>query len=512
MNSIAAHFTWIDWLVVGGYLALTTYIGHALKGSQATIQDFFLAGRRLPWPAVCGSIIATEISALTFVGVPGMVFAANGNFTYLQWAIGSIIARCLVGIYLVPRYYAHGVYSPYEYMHKRLGRGAKTLTTFLFFLGSILGQSVRVLVTAIILDTVTPLDFRACILIIGAFAILWTLMGGMATVIWTDVVQFGLFVGGGVLSLVWILASLDGGISQYLHVGAEAGKFKLLDLGTHPMLEYTLWVGIIAMPFQNLAAFGTDQLNTQRMFCCRTPDEAKKAMICSSFSQVITVLMLLVGAGLFAYFQQFPLEQNAQALLDQKDTDYVYPIWIVLVLPVGISGLVLAGAFAAAISSLDSILTALSQATLSLIHGDSNQLAEPPRKMLLQSRLWVVFWGIALPLVAIGINEIRGDVNLISLAFGMVAYTYGPLLGILVLALIGRKVRLFGVWGGILFSILITLYVKADMYNLFIKFGVLTAAVAEYFKPPVSYPWLYPVTCLVTVGCGLLFSSKTQRQ
>jgi SSS family solute:Na+ symporter len=171
------YFTSIDWLVVAGYLALTTWVGHALKGKQSTIRDFFLGGRTLPWPAVSGSIIATEISGVTFIGVPGMVYAATGDFTYLQWGLGSIIARILVGIYFVRAFYEKEIYSPYDFMGNRLGLGAKRLATIIFQIGGILGQSVRVLVAALALKVVTPLEFEHCIWIIGLFAVGWTWMG-----------------------------------------------------------------------------------------------------------------------------------------------------------------------------------------------------------------------------------------------------------------------------------------------------------------------------------------------
>ena len=171
-------FTPLDWAVVFGYLLLTTYVGHLLRGKQSSIRDFFLAGRSLPWPAVSGSIIATEISGVTFIGVPGMVYAANGNFTYLQWGIGSIIARVIVGIYFVKVFYKQEIYSPYDYMGHRLGEGTKRLATIIFQVGGILGQSVRVLVAALALKIVTPLEFHHCIWIIGVFAVGWTWMGG----------------------------------------------------------------------------------------------------------------------------------------------------------------------------------------------------------------------------------------------------------------------------------------------------------------------------------------------
>ena len=213
------QFTHIDWIVVGCYLLLTTWVGHLLKGTQSTIKDFFLGGRSLPWQAVSGSIIATEISGVTFIGVPGMIYAAGGDFTYIQWGIGSIIARIIVGIYFVRVFYQREIYSPYDYMGNRLGENAKRLATLIFQVGGILGQSVRVLVAALALKVVTPLEFDHCIWIIGLFAVGWTLMGGMRTVIWTDVMQFFLFVGAGLLSLFWIIGKIDGGWSQMIQIG-----------------------------------------------------------------------------------------------------------------------------------------------------------------------------------------------------------------------------------------------------------------------------------------------------
>jgi solute:Na+ symporter, SSS family len=509
MDDVASHFTGWDWAVIALYLVLTTWVGHKLSGKQATIREFFLAGRRLPWPAVCGSIIATEISALTFIGVPAMVYAAQGNFTYLQWAIGSIFARWLVGRYLVPRYYAEEIFSPYDYIQSRLGEGTKTLTTVMFFLGSILGQSVRLLVTALILRTVTGLDFYWCIFAITAFAVLWTWMGGMTTVIWTDVIQFAVFVLGGLLALGWMVAGIDGGWGELVRSAGEAGKLRLIDLSTDPAVEFTLWVGLLAMPFQNLAAFGTDQLNAQRMFCCRTPEDASKAILWSSFSQVVTVLMLFVGAGLFVYYQQHPLSAGAAALVAQ-DGDYIFPIWITQVLPPGLSGLVLAGAFAAAISSLDGVLTALTQTTLSLFGRMGPSSVGQEKRLIRDSRWLVAGWGLALGLCALGLNAVREGTNLVSLAFGMVSYTYGPLLGILLLALSPWKPRRWGMWLGLALSVLLTLYVRPDLYRLLEMASLTTKDQNEAFRPDLTYAWMYPVTCGIMVFCGWL-SSKTKQ-
>ena len=260
-------------------------------------------------------------------------------------------------------------------MGNQLGEGAKRLATLIFQIGGILGQSVRVLVAALALKVVTPLEFNQCIWIIGTFAVCWTLMGGMRTVIWTDVMQFFLFVGAGLLSLFWMISELDGGWSQMMEIGNSAGKFTLFNLTTDPAVGFTLWVAIIAVPFQNLSAFGVDQLNAQRMFCCKDASDARKAMIASSGALVLTLLMLFVGTGLFAYYE--PMRNiGAEPSIFQEDSNSVYPVWIVTELPVGLRGLILAGIFAAAISSLDSILAALSQTTLGLFKRKDGKDAE----------------------------------------------------------------------------------------------------------------------------------------
>ncbi len=532
---IHEHFTYWDWLTVGGYLALTTWVGHRMKGQQASIRDFFLGGRSLPWQAVSGSIIATEISGVTFIGVPGMVFAATGNFTYLQWALGSIIARFLVGMFFVRFFYEREIYSPYDFMEYRIGSGVKRLATIIFSIGSILGQSVRVLVAALALRVVTNFgtdyDFAICIVIIGLFAIGWTLMGGMRTVIWTDVMQFILFVFGGSVALIWMISSLEGGWSEYIQIGTEAGreagagehgKFTLLNLTRDPAAGFTLWVAILAAPFLNLSAFGVDQLNAQRMFCCRNERDAKKAIIWSSVGQFITLLMLMVGAGLFVYYIQNP-PSEAEAALFHEDHDLVFPTWITTTLPVGLRGLILAGVFAAAISSLDSILAALSQTTLSLFHKTgAEESEEQHQKLLRASRMLVVGWGILLTLFAIFLDRMRGDINVVNLAFGMVSYTAGPLLGMFLAAIFPwRHSSLRGLTFGFILSFLTVLYFRADLYTVLINFKLITPQLAASFhgvrlaadgniEPWLNHAWLWPVTTLITLGSGVIFGQPRQ--
>lgn len=538
MSLAAFHsqFTYIDWMVLFGYLLLTTWVGHVMKGKNATIKDFFLGGRSLPWWAVTGSMIATEISGVTFVGVPGMIFALEGNFTYLQWALGSIFARFIVAQWFVSVYYQKEIYSPYDYMGNQIGTGAKTLATILFTLGSVLGQSVRVLVAAIPLRIVTGIPIEWSIVIIGVFAICWTLMGGMTTVIWTDVMQFGLFFIGAFAALVFLISGIDGGFSGFWQTAHDFGRTRLFDFtfGFRKELEFTFWVAILAVPFQNLAAFGVDQLNAQRMFCCKNSKEAKIALIFSSFGQLITLLMLMIGAALFVHYHQNPFSVEEVKLLKASvetigssnvnqisEKDFIFPMWIVSNLPVGISGLILAGIFAACISSLDSILAALSQTTLSAIYHPEKRSAQELEKMNLvrKSRYLIIAWGIALVGFTQLINLVRNDIQIIPLAFGMSTYTVGPLLGLMFCALTGRA-SLKGLYFGAFISVLFVVFLRTDVWVLWINLGLpyhwLAAlptldlnASGDGIVSVYSYVWAWPITTLITCFFGYIFASKS---
>tara|TARA_R110002096_G_scaffold393627_3_gene588656 strand:- start:4248 stop:5867 length:1620 start_codon:yes stop_codon:yes gene_type:complete len=537
MNGLYEFFTPIDWSVVLGYLLLTTWVGHRMRGKQANIKDFFLGGRSLPWTAVTGSIIATEISGVTFIGVPGTVMALKGDFTYLQWALGSIVARIFVGMFFVKVFYEKDIYSPYDFMGNRLGAGVKRLATVLFTVGSILAQSVRVLVAALPLKIVTPLPLEWCIVIIGIFAIGWTLMGGMRTVIWTDVMQFGLFVLGGSIALIWMIFGFENGWdtlfttarSVELMDGTVIDKMKVFNFDWESDMQFTFWVAVIAVPFLNLNAFGVDQLNAQRMFCCRNPQDAKKAIIWSSAGQLVTVLMLLVGVALFVFYREHPptdpliMEAMNWQGGQPKIPDNVFPVWIVTELPIGLRGLILAGIFAAAISSLDSILAALSQTTLSLFWRTDREYNELEQKRMVKySRILVLVWGILLTgftFVLYAVKE-KTDVNILPLAFGMTTYTVGPLLGMFLVALWGRgKGSVLGLVIGAVVSFVLVVFVRADVWVLFMNDSLaetlaklptytLVDGDVKSIKTNLASAWMWPVTTMITVGLGLLIPRK----
>lgn len=464
-----ASFTRLDLAVVIGYLVFTTVLGARLAGKPATIRDFFLGGRKLPWYAVAGSTIATEISAVTFVSVPSVVYRDGGDFTYLQLGLlGALFARLIVAYVLVPAYYRREIYSPYDYMGNRLGPAVRSTASALFALGGILAQSARVYLTALVLDMLlgppllhavaarTGIDSMVfSIWIIGAIAVLWTLMGGITTVIWTDVILFGVFVIGAITALVVVIQRLDGGFGELLEAGRAAGKFRLLDFDTDPTKAYTVWTAAIATTLGNVGIYGTDQLMAQRIFCCRDERAARIAVVASSASVLVTVLVMMVGVGLFAYYRAHPLSGEWLALYQEKP-DRIFPIFILDVIPSGLTGLILAGIFAAAISSLDSILAALGQTAMSAVYlprrlrtlsrlGIDPDAPAEQRRQVRVSRILVVIAGVVLCLMAqLAIVVARRYASILDLALAMATYTSGALLAGFLLAFLDTRRDGFG--------------------------------------------------------------------
>lgn len=300
-----------------------------------------------------------------------------------------------------------------------------------------------------------------------------------------------------------------------IHIGTEADKFNLINLTSDPAVGFTLWVAIIAVPFQNLSAFGVDQLNAQRMFCCRNAKDARKAMIASSGALLLTLLMLFVGAALFAYYEPMRLTGTEPSIFT-KDTNTVFPVWIVTALPVGLRGLILAGIFAAAISSLDSILAALSQTTLGLLKPVTGENAEKKRLML--SRILVLGWGVLLSIFAIELDSLRGKVNVVVLAFGMISYTTGPMLGMFLASLLTPKASVKGLAVGFMLSFILVASLRPDFYQILINYNLISLKSAlqwSFLQDSggklgiiINTVWAWPVTVFLTWGFGVLFSKE----
>ena len=535
-------FGWLDWTVLAVYLAGTSWLADRLAGSRQTIRDFFLGGRKLPWWAVSGSIVASEVSGVTFVSVPAIAFAAGGNFTYLMLAIGTILARVLIGLYFVPAFYRKEIYSPYEFMGQRLGPAVDRVTTGLFIGGALLAQGARLFLAALVLSVITGLQIGWAIAAVGAVSVVWTWLGGINSVVWTDVVQFVILFAGGVVALVAVVLAVPGGIGEIVRVGAEAGKFAVWDARLDRMAEFTVWTGAIGSTFLTLASHGTDQNMAQRLFCCRDEREARKAVIWSGVSQVLPLLMLSVGVGIFVYVQRHPMTAE-QAAMVAKRRDYVFPFFILAAMPAGVKGLLFAAIFSAATAT--GTLAALAQTALTGLYRPLFPERKDERHLLFVSRVFVAVAAAGLCGVAFlcsGMNEIYPD--LLRLALNMAAYTYGALLGTFLLALlpVGRDAR--GLVWGVSYSILLVLafnwqHVAGVRYGigaavvalvvlgllrepakivwvllgaaavLAVAYGVIgrdPAGNPIYLK--LAFPWLFPIGTAVTLGLGIAIGRK----
>jgi len=523
--ALPGGFGWLDLAVVLVVLLGTTWLGHRLSGKQRSTHDFFLGGRRLPWFAVAASIIATEISAVTFISLPSIVSRPGGNITYLQIGLfGSLIARALVAWVLVPRYYEREVYSPYDWMGQRLGEGVRRATTALFALGGVLGQAARVYLAAKLVEVLlyeplhsfslqfggTPIAWA--ILAIGVVAVVWTWMGGIATVVWTDAVLFLLFLVGIGTILVTAFNGVPESALEVLRSAGEEGKLKFIaaepPAGSElPFWRWlfveadTLWAALFFASWGMVGPYGTDQMLVQRLLCCKDKRSAQKAMLASYCAMLVTVLVAGVGIGLWAWYGAHPVTGDAAILLAQ-DVERTLPLFVREALPAGLRGLVVVGALAAAISSLDSVLAALSQTTLHAFVQPFQQMWRGARRnaaqdqsprvalegdvsdatnSLFASRALVLFWAVLLCAAAVEVDSIKDQFpSLLQLALASTGVTGGALLAAFTLACLpGRRGATGFVWSAPL--------------------SVMTVFAAT-FHPPI-FPWAVD---LVT-GAGVLY-------
>ncbi len=549
--SLSQHFTMIDWCVLVSYLVLVGVLGVLLAGKQTDMEEFFRGGDGLPWYAVSASMIATIISAVTFVGVPAISYADGGNFTYLQFGIiAGLISRLVVSLVLVPAYYKYKVYSPYDYMGQQLGESARSVTTALFSLMGLLAQASRVYLTAVILELLLQDQLRAAsefcgldelviaVGLVGIIAVVWTMMGGIATVIWTDAMLFAVFLIGGLIAIVIVAMEVPGGLGQVIREGAEAGKFKLWTLfqeedarqfasvwGEVFARPFTLWAAIFAVTFGNIGSYGTDQLLAQRIFACRSQRDAKLAIMTSWAAELVVALMLLVGVGIWSFYRHFPdqLAGEAAAAVAERN-DNIFPVFILTQVPVALRGLIVAGIFAAAISSLTSILAALAQTSLSAVYlplvglnSDKPIPAERNREILFVSRSLIVVWGIALCAVAVGIDRYvvaqkaaGNEVFFLNLALGLSNYVLGTLFAAFLLAWLPHNRDAYGlIWSAplaVCSVVACRFHEPATVYFCYAVTAILlgTWLVAAFANPERTSRRLNNTIWLL-IGCGLLF-------
>ncbi len=419
--------TALDWLVVGGYGLAVLILGIVAGGKANDETGYFLADRKEGWAQVAGSTWATKLSALTFIGVPGA--AISGNFAYLQLWFGSFIAAYLVAVVFIPEFYRLRVSTVYEYLGHRIGPRSRMAGTLVFIVSRCMASAVRLAGCAIAVSVFFDLGLITAIVLISALAAVYVLTGGLRAVIWTDVLQLGLFLGGAVAAIVYIGLALPGGFSQIIEAGSAADKFQVFDFTFDPASASTFWTGNLFALVLGVATGAADQDIAQRALSCPNARQARIAVISAGAADLIsTFLFLSVGAAVFAYYQALP-QPAVDALIAQDRYDYIFPHFIRHEMPDGLRGALIAALLAAAMSSLDSALSGLSSSA----YFDLGLTRKPAGEMknLNGPRLLVVLFAAILAVIAIWFGS---QPSILWFGLKMMGYTYGGLLGLFVIA------------------------------------------------------------------------------
>ena len=567
---------WIDWLVLVVFLGYTIWDGVQQGKDSDNIEGFFLANRSMPWWAMGLSVMATQASAITFIGTTGQAYVEDMRFVQIYLAIPfAMIILCTT---LVPFFNRLQNFSAYEVLEERFGLSTRLFTSMLFLFSRGLGLGIIIAAPSYVLALLLNIPLSTTILIIGITATLYTMVGGISGVIRTDVKQMAVMVFGLIFCFIWIQYQLpeEVGFSDSLYLAGTIGKLDALDLSFDISEKYNVWAGVIAALFLMLSYFGTDQSQVQRYLTAKSLNDARKSLLLTAYAKIpMQFFILLLGTMLYVFYifggapmtfrsvepeanrQQIELRgeqlqreyesvydqrkkaalnllanknsDNAQALRksDQKlvelrqaelerqekitqsslnDTNYILPYFILNEIPVGIIGLIVAGIFAAALSSIDSELNAL--ATISIVDWykrlDSKDRGES--WYLRYSRVTTVLWGILATLAALALGETRSIIELVN---KIGSYFYGSILGVFVLLLWVKRANGVGALTGLVSGmgtvfLFDRIYKNTETGSLHLVMPWETAP--ETFTKSIEYLWLNPVGTTVVVVVGITVS------
>jgi len=447
----------VDWGVIILYLIGVIGLGLWLGRGQRNTRDYFLGGRNLPWWGVALSILATETSALTFIGVPAMAY--GGNLSFMQIVLGYALGRVLLAWLMVPYYFRNEIYSPYAFLGRAFGAGAQKTGAVFFLIAGTLAAGVRVFVTCIPLQLILGWPVLPAILLFVGLSLIYTWVGGIKAVVWTDAMQFVLLLVGGVFALFYLPTLINGGWTGAIGQAREAGKLAWLNFDFSLGGPFNFWMGMIGAVVFVLFTHGIDQLVAQRVLACRSVADGRRALLFCSVSIVpMMLLFLMVGVLLWVHYNYtlIPIEIPENAM-GKKQADYVFPIFILAEVPTGVKGLLFVGIFAAAMSSVSSALSAL--ASVSIMDLGLGDLAKTDVAKLRWSRSVTLFWGGILICVAFLSREVESVMNA---AFSLVGLTSGGLLAGVTLSLVLKRGPAWPVMAGLGVSLLGMIWVHLN--------------------------------------------------
>ncbi|HEY0368586.1 MAG TPA: sodium:solute symporter [Chthoniobacterales bacterium] len=524
----------IDAFVLLAYFVIIITIGLRMGRKEDSLEDFALGGRRIPWWAVLASIVAAETSAATFFGTPGEGFAMR-NYTYVQLAIGTIIARILVSYIFIKPYYDYKVYSIYEYLTARFGVATKNAASAVFLFTRVLASGARLYVAAIALalayEMITgarpnqtqtlAIYVSACVVIVILTAI-YTTLGGIKAVVWTDFIQASIMMGSALIALGLLYSAIPGGWDEIVQRHGGFGIHDFINTGLDPNahgwmkwkgmfeIEYTIFAGLIGSTFVTMATHGTDQDMVQRMLTAPDIRRSRRSLILSGLADIpIALTFLSIGLLLWTYYQAHPDPTLS------KTPNETFCHFILYQMPVGLRGLLIAGIFATAMGSLSTALNALATSFTRDWYETYINPRSTQKDSLRAVRRATVAFSILMIIVASltsYIVVIKPQVRIIPIVLGIFGYTYGPLLGVF---LCGMLTRQRGTNRGNIIAMILGFIAVAILSNLIngiaAIFGTVAYNVPDWL-PKMEFPWWICVGTIVTFAVAICFRSEHAHQ
>ena len=486
----------LDLIIIFGYLIGITLFGIIYAGKQETTEDYFVGDRNVPWWAIAASIVATETSTITFISVPGVAFARNGNFEFLQIVFGYLCGRVVISFLFIPLYFKGELQTVYQLLGDRFGSKVKMLASALFVVMRNIADGIRLLLTAFVLaavyvafqpDTSYETVVVGSIILLGLVMIVFTFFGGMEAVIWIEVVQLAIYIGGAIAAAVVLIQNIDGGFSSAVAIGEQFNKFQIFDFTLDFTKTYTFWAGLFGGCFLTMSTHGTDQYLVQRYLCTDKASRASLALL-SSGAVILGQFIgfLFIGVLLFAFYAPYNAPEYAQAGVAGSGVaatfpftggDKVFPDFITKFMPSGLSGLVVAAIFAAALSSsLNSIAATAVNDLYKPFAKDKSD------KHLLKLSGWLtVIVGIAQIVIAIGF--MKSASSALNLALSVASLINGPILGVFLVGTFLKKAKEIHALIGMLASISLMIYILLGTkiaWTWYALIGSLTTFIVAY--------------------------------
>jgi len=462
----------LDLIIIFGYLVGITAFGIWYAGKQETTEDYFVGSRNVPWWAIAMSIVATETSTITFVSVPGVAFAKGGNFQFLQLVFGYMLGRVVISLIFIPLYFKGELQTVYQLLGERFGTRVKMLASGLFVIMRNIADGIRLLLTAIVLAAVYT-SFNpgtdqtwvivGSIVLLGIVMIVFTFYGGIEAVIWVEVVQLVIYIGGAIAAAIVLINNIDGGFSGAASIGQQFDKFDVFDFNLDFAKTYTFWGGLLGGCFLTMSTHGTDQYLVQRYLCTDKPRSAATALL-SSGAVVLAQFIgfLFIGVLLFAFYGPYKAPEYAQAGVPGSGIagtfpflkpDQVFPNFITEHMPAGLSGLVVAAIFAAALSSS---LNSIAATVINDLYKPFRQNISDKQLLRLSGMLTVV---IGIVQIVVAVVFMQTGESALNLALSVASLINGPILGVFLVGTFIKAAREKHALVGMLASIALMIYI-----------------------------------------------------